>query len=133
MRATCGWATRSSPPPGPEPVAQKVQVLLTCDLHDDDTPAVETVTFGYDGATYAFELCQDHLDDFAGTMSRFIAAARRAEGGPVRRPRAAAQPRPAGGDVGAVREWGRANGFTVSDRGRIPTELRDAYDAAQRG
>jgi len=28
----------------------------------------------------------------------------------------------------AMREWGRANGFTVSDRGRIPVTLQEAYD-----
>jgi len=29
-----------------------------------------------------------------------------------------------------VREWARANGHQVSDRGRISAEVQDAYDKA---
>ncbi len=111
-------------------MAQKVQVLLTCDLDDDDTQAVETVTFGFDGYTYAFELCDAHLEEFNNVMQGYIASARRADGA-SRRPRAVAS-RPAREDLGAVREWGRENGFAISDRGRIPGEVRDAYEAAHK-
>ena len=34
------------------------------------------------------------------------------------------------GDLGAVREWARANGHTVSDRGRISADVQAAYDKA---
>ncbi|MGH8918096.1 MAG: histone-like nucleoid-structuring protein Lsr2, partial [Actinomycetes bacterium] len=27
----------------------------------------------------------------------------------------------------AIREWARKNGYNVSDRGRIPAEVLDAY------
>lgn len=33
-------------------------------------------------------------------------------------------------DMKAVRDWARDNGYTVSQRGRVPTEIRDAYTAA---
>lgn len=33
-------------------------------------------------------------------------------------------------DLDAIRMWGRANGYKVSDRGRISGELQDAYDKA---
>ncbi|HET9691790.1 MAG TPA: Lsr2 family protein [Acidimicrobiales bacterium] len=118
-------------------MAQKVQVLLTCDLDDDDVPAVETVTFGYDGATYAFELCEAHLEEFGNVMNGYIGCARRAEGGPSRRARSSSSgversARPARQDLSAVREWARENGYEVSARGRIPTEIREAYEAAQK-
>ena len=29
-----------------------------------------------------------------------------------------------------VREWARANGHEVPDRGRIPADVREAYDSA---
>jgi len=45
-------------------VAQKVEVVLTCDLDSESTPAVETVVFGYGGQTYEFELCKAHLEEF---------------------------------------------------------------------
>jgi hypothetical protein len=119
-------------------MAQKVQVLLTCDLDDDDTPAAETVTFGYDGGTYAFELCESHLDEFHNQMNAYIASARRAEGGAPRRARSgggssSAPARASRSDLSSLREWARANGYEISDRGRIPTEIRDAYEAAHRG
>lgn len=115
-------------------MARKIQVLLTCDFDDDDTPAVETVTFSYDGATYAFEACQDHLDEFNETMQRFVARARR-EGSAPRggggRANAATGHRPARNSLGDIREWARANGYKVSNRGRIPEEVRQAFAAAE--
>jgi Lsr2 len=115
-------------------MAQKVQILLTCDLdEDEDVPAVETVTFSYDGISYAFELCEDHLEEFNNTMQSYIGSARRADG-PGRRGRLASAPRAARStkeDLAPVREWARANGYRVSDRGRIPGEVREAYAAAR--
>lgn len=34
------------------------------------------------------------------------------------------------GDAGTIREWARANGWEVSDRGRVSAEIREAYVAA---
>jgi hypothetical protein len=31
----------------------------------------------------------------------------------------------------AIRQWGKVNGYTISDRGRIPQEAVEAFDAAQ--
>ncbi|MDQ6840150.1 MAG: Lsr2 family protein [Actinomycetota bacterium] len=114
-------------------MAQKMQVLLTCDLDEDDIEAVETVTFGYEGTNYAFELCADHLEEFNNVMQGYVASARRAEG--QRRSRSGAGARSSANreDPGAMREWARGAGYEVSDRGRIPAEIRDAYDAAHRG
>ncbi|WP_345134066.1 Lsr2 family DNA-binding protein [Microbacterium laevaniformans] len=36
-----------------------------------------------------------------------------------------------GVDLAAVREWARANGHTVSERGRVPAAVLEAYAAAQ--
>jgi hypothetical protein len=116
-------------------VAQKVEVVLTCDLDTESTPAVETVVFGYGGQTYEFELCKAHLDEFHEVMHRFTEAARPAGGRRAAgmRPRT---PRPsrsaaAAAELTALREWARANGFEVNDRGRIPAHVRQAYEAAQ--
>jgi Lsr2 len=120
-------------------MARKIQVLLTCDFDDDDTPAVETVTFTHHGTTYAFEACQAHLDQFNTDLETYVTRARRETGGRGRRSsgpaasalRASANPERAGrGDLAAVRAWARAEGHQVSDRGRIPSEIRQAYDAA---
>ena len=120
-------------------VAQKVQVLLTCDLDEDDIEAVETVRFGNDGSTYEIEMCQQHLDEYHNWMQEYVAAARRIGGAARGRPRLVGNAgtklrrSPAAGgkeDLGAVREWARGNGFQISARGRIPATVREAYQGA---
>jgi hypothetical protein len=120
-------------------VAQNVQVLLTCDLDEDDVEAVETVRFGNDGNTYEIEMCQQHLDEYHNWMEEYIAAARRVGGTGGGRARAAspkaakARRSPAGKsheDVGQIRQWARENGFEVSARGRIPATVREAFEVA---
>jgi len=115
-------------------VAQTLQVLLTCDLDDDDIEAIETVTFGYEGNNYVFELCAEHLEEFGHVIQGYIDAARPADA-PRRTGAGAASVRGAGSraEPGAVRAWARAAGHEVSDRGRIPAEISEAYDAAHRG
>jgi hypothetical protein len=111
-------------------VVQKLQVVLTCDLHDGAVEGVETVTFGYDGVAYAFELCQEHLDDFRASMGQWVAAARRTDelAAHIR-----SGPAPSAADTGAIRVWARQAGYEVSERGRIPSHVRAAYQAAHEG
>jgi hypothetical protein len=59
-----------------------------------------------------------------------VAAARRA-GGSGRRPARSGRGAPAGGlNTTQVREWARAQGIEVKDRGRIPAELVVKFKAA---
>jgi hypothetical protein len=115
-------------------VAQKVQVVLTCDLDDEEVPAAETVTFGFDGSTYAFELCEKHLGEFQDTIQTYISSARLADGPRRRRTVAAGTSRPrrslGGVSSSDIRAWARESGYEVSERGRIPAEIRSAYEAA---
>jgi hypothetical protein len=114
-------------------MAQKVQVVLTCDLDEDEVPAAETVTFAFDGTSYAFELCDRHLAEFTETMHSYIASARLADG-PRRRRAAPAAPRSSRpsstNEASDIRTWARDNGYEVSDRGRIPADVRAAFEAA---
>ncbi len=121
-------------------MAQKFQVVLTCDLDEDEVPAAQTVSFGYDGHNYDFELCEQHLEEVNEVLQAWIGAARPAGGGRRRRASApaSAPSRPrrsaangSGGSAG-IREWARSNGFSVSERGRISAEVRRAYDEAHR-
>jgi len=110
-------------------VAQKVEVVLTCDLDEVSTPAVETVTFGYGGQAYEFELCRAHLKEFDETMQRFTAAARPAGGRRASGPRAPRARASSATELAAIRAWAQANGYPVKDRGRIPVEVRRSYEA----
>ena len=103
-------------------MAQKVQVLLVCDLHDDDTEGDETVAFALDGAAYEIDLCSDHAAEMRDAFAGYVGSARRAGGraSTGRRTAGARKASTGGGrDLAAVREWARGQGITVSERGRI--------------
>ena len=121
-------------------MAQKVQFVLTCDLDEEEVPAGQTVTFGFEGSTYAFELCEQHLEEVNEVFHAWIGAARAADGGRRRRTATAlgapSRPRRSSsasrGGSSDVRTWARDNGFSISERGRIPVEVRTAYEEAHR-
>lgn len=108
-------------------MAQRVQVLLVDDL--DGSDAEETVTFGLDGVTYEIDLNEENAAQLRDELATWIGHARRAGG--RRTTRTAGRSKAAtGGDTAAVREWARSEGYTVSDRGRISAEIREAYEKA---
>lgn len=112
-------------------MAQQVLVSLVDDL--DGQVAQETVEFGLDGKSYEIDLSSENAGKLRDALAEFIAAARR-PGNARRRPAGgAAAPRRAAADREqnqAIREWARERGMKVSDRGRIPADLLEAYHQA---
>ncbi len=120
-------------------MAQKVQVMLVCDLHEDEVEGVETVAFGLDGSAYEIDACEEHAAELRDAFARFVGSARRAgrpaaaTGGARRASRGPSRPAAAGSDrerVQAIREWARKNGHTVSERGRLSATVLEAYEKA---
>ena len=112
-------------------MAQKVQVLLVCDLHEGDVEGTETVTFGLDGASYEIDVCDSHGAALRDAFAPFVGAARRAGRTPATAGRKARPARKGSSDrVAEIREWARTNGHQVSERGRLSATLVAAYDAA---
>ncbi|MDX6196928.1 MAG: hypothetical protein QOJ79_79 [Actinomycetota bacterium] len=114
-------------------MAQRVQVILVCDLHEGEVEGTETISFGLDGSAYEIDVCEAHGRELRDAYAPFVGAARRAgrsAGGGQRRSGRAA--RSGGGDnkVAEIREWARTHGHSVSERGRISATVRAAYDAA---
>ena len=113
-------------------MAQRIQVLLVCDLHDDETPGTETVTFGLDGASYEIDLCEQHVGQLRERLAPYVGAGRRIGGrgelspGRTRRRRS----RGGSGEAARIRDWARSQGLAVPERGRIPAELAAKYAAA---
>ncbi|MBP2368266.1 hypothetical protein JOF36_003962 [Pseudonocardia parietis] len=117
----------------------------TTRLVDDITggEADETVDFGLDGRLFEIDLTSAHARRLRDGLAPFVSAARLADTSGARRARARASAAPAssgpaapsatGSDAAtrehnrAVRVWARDNGFTVSERGRIPSEVVEAY------
>jgi len=117
-------------------MARKVQVILSDDF-DDDVPADETVTFALDGTTYEIDLSDSNAAEMRDVFAKYVGAARKVAG----RGRASGSGRSkaTGGtgagrmdreQAGAIRDWARKNGHEVSDRGRIPASVVEAYEAA---
>ncbi len=105
-------------------MARTTLVVLTCDLHDDGTEAVTTLTLEANGSRRELDVCQDHLDELLE---------------PARRPRTRAKNRRVSGAAAkngakqaAVREWARSNGYTVAARGRVPDEIVAAFKSSKR-
>jgi hypothetical protein len=111
-------------------MAQRVQILLVCDLHDDDTAGTETVTFGLDGSKYEIDLCDQHAGQLRDALAAYVAAGRRSQrsGGGRRGRRGRSSS--GGVDPAAVREWAKAHGVKVSERGRISAEVMEQYAAS---
>jgi hypothetical protein len=107
-------------------VAQKVTVSLVDDL--SGSRADETVSFGLDGKNYEIDLSSKNADKLRGALADYVAAARKA-GGTPRGTAASPAHRPAVDreQNQAIREWARRKGMKVNDRGRIPSEVIEAY------
>ncbi len=109
-------------------MAQKVQAILIDDL--DGSEADATVRFGLDGAEYEIDLNAEHAQQLRDALARYGSAARRA-GGATRRPAPSSRSVSANGlNTTEIREWAKAQGIDVKDRGRIPAELVAKFKAA---
>ena len=111
-------------------MAQKVQVLLVDDV--DGSTADETVTFALDGVSYEIDLTSAHAADLRDAFGSWLGHARKVGGRATGRTAARGRRTSSGtsGEATAIREWARANGHDVSERGRISAEVRAAYAAA---
>ena len=114
-----------------------VQKVITKFIDDlDGSDASGTVEFGLDGRHYEIDLSDGNAARLRDVLAPYVEAARRSGGG--RRPRrVAAAPAPAEKparasreETAAIRRWARENGHEISERGRIPKSVIEAYKAA---
>ena len=118
-------------------MAQKVNVQLVDDV--DGSVAESTVEFGLDGVNYAIDLSADNAADLRDNLASYLANARRTGGRKRRGSKADKKNSTSTSPAStadrqrnqAIREWAREQGMQVSDRGRIPAEVVEAYDKAQ--
>jgi hypothetical protein len=108
-------------------VAQKIQTLFIDDL--DGSAAEGTVRFGLDGAEYEIDLSAEHAKNMREALAQYVDAARRV-GGSARKPARGSRGKMGGLNTTEVREWARAQGIEVKDRGRVPADLVVKFKAA---
>ena len=113
-------------------MAQKVNIVLVDDL--DGTEATETVSFGLDGTTYEIDLNDANAASLREALSGYVGHARKVTGGGRRTRRSSggssSSSSSSSSNTKDVREWAKAQGMEVSERGRISADVQQAYDAA---
>jgi hypothetical protein len=118
-------------------MAQKVQVILVDDV--DGGEAAETVSFALDGVSYEIDVSEGNADALRDALAPWVGHARRVggrSGGGRARATSSGSGRSRGSsgggkhDLSDVRAWARENGYQVSDRGRVSSEVIAAYEKA---
>jgi nucleoid-associated protein Lsr2 len=109
-------------------MAQKVQVMLLCDLDEGNVDAEETVQFSLGSTAYEVDVCAKHAQQIREGLEPFVAHARKAgtSGASRRRPRTAG----ARQQTASIRTWAKDHGMQVNERGRIPASVVKEYEAA---
>jgi Lsr2 len=113
-------------------MARETITRLVDDL--DGGNAERTVSFGWDGQSYEIDLSKKNISTLEKALKPYLDAGRRLRGATTRSTRRTGRANSTGsadrGKLQDVREWARANGHEVSERGRIPSAIREAYEAA---
>ncbi|KZM74383.1 Lsr2 family protein [Nocardia terpenica] len=108
-------------------MARKVVVTLIDD-YDGRSEAEETVTFALDGAQYEMDLSVSNAGELRTFFEQWTPHARKVGRTTTAKP--LAKPAVDREQSAAIRTWARKNGFDVSTRGRIQSEVISAYQKA---
>jgi len=109
-------------------MAKQTTVTITDDI--DGSGSAKEVSFSLNGRSWVIDLNAKNRAALEKALKPYIAKATEQRGsrrGKAVRKSSRAKSR---NDLGAVREWAKANGHQVSDRGRISGAIQEAYDAA---
>jgi hypothetical protein len=109
----------------------KTTIVQVSDDLDGSANASE-VRFAFEGTEYAIDLSSKNRKNFEKALRPYIEAGTKVSGRGPRTSRAARSKRSGASsvDLAAVRAWAKQNGHEVSDRGRLPKAVLDAYTAA---
>lgn len=104
-------------------MARKTQVTLIDDV--DGKAASTTIGFALDGVSYEIDLSEENATKLREDFAQWIEHGRRT-GGRVRRGAGTGR----SSETKRIRQWARENELEISDRGRVSSEIRQAYAAA---
>lgn len=105
-------------------MAQKVNIIVTDDL--DGSEGASTYSFGLDSGSYEIDLTEKNRKKLEEALEPFLEAARRIP----RKGRSTTASSKSRGDATEIRTWAAANGHDLPSRGRIPKDVRAAYESA---
>lgn len=97
----------------------------------DNTSEAQARTFALEGVGYEIDLSDANYKKLVKLLTPYTSAAREITGTRKATPTSSPQA-PSVGAVKSegsveVRAWARANGYDVSDRGRVPTHIVEAF------
>ena len=108
-------------------MATLTQVTLTCDVCGK-TKDVQTRTIGLDGKMYEIDLCPKDGKSLSKAAAEYVSNARQVT---TRQPSRENGHRPRSpAETAAIRDWAKASGMKISDRGRVPAVVFRDYQAA---
>ncbi|WP_460802536.1 histone-like nucleoid-structuring protein Lsr2 [Microbacterium sp. GXF6406] len=91
--------------------------------------AGESIRFSLENISYEIDLSTENAAALRSALEPYIAAARRSSNAPASR--GGARKRAAGSpETAVIREWASSQGLAISERGRIPASIIEAYRAA---
>lgn len=110
-------------------MAKKEIVQVIDDIDGKVLEKYETVKWSLDGKNYEFDTSAKHAQQFRDALDRYISVSRSSSA------RASRRSANTGGthskeQTQAIRKWAVKNGYEVSDRGRIPLAVLEAFEAA---
>jgi hypothetical protein len=109
-------------------MAQRVQVILEDDI--DGSEATGTYAFAFDGVEYEIDLSSENFENLSNALAPWTAHARRVGGRRRRLGAKTAAASAAASSTSDIRAWAQEQGYEVSSRGRVSSEIREAYEAA---
>ncbi|MGW5515347.1 histone-like nucleoid-structuring protein Lsr2 [Nocardia africana] len=111
-------------------MARKITVELIDD-YDGKSKATETVAFGLDGVEYEIDLSAKNAGKLRTLFEQWTEPGRKV--GRVSRSKSKVNARTVADkeQTGAIRNWAKNNGYTVSSRGRIQADIIEAYNNAR--
>lgn len=110
-------------------MAQQFQVRYIDDIDGTDLgDKPNAISFAVEGKEYSIDLSDENAEAFRAAVAPYIEAGHRVTGRNKAARRTSAQT--SSTETKAIREWAQANGYDVSNRGRIPADVMQAYHAA---
>lgn len=91
----------------------------------------ERVEFSLRGVNYQIDLSKANAAKLDKAFKPYVSAAMKVGGSRRgRRARASSNGRTSSEQLAAIRDWARKNGYEVADRGRIKSDIVEAFEAA---
>lgn len=107
------------------------RLILVDDLDEESIKGVERIDFMWRGTEYEVDLNPEHLAEYDEALAPLLKVARVKQGAGRKGRKTTKTKSETAAETKKVRDWAKANGHEVPDRGPVPAAVREAYARAQ--